>query len=208
MYNMKAALFDLDGVLINTEPVYTRIWSDIERHFPTGIKDFALVIKGSTLPAILNNYFKPSDHEAIITMLTEAEADMEYPLFPATVQFLKKLQENEIPAAIVTSSNDIKMQRLFAMYPGFKDYFRSVITDSRVKHGKPDPEGYLLGASDLKTAPADCVVFEDSFNGLKAGRAAGARVVGLATTNPAASLAEYADLVVSDLSDERLKILF
>lgn len=205
---MKAALFDLDGVLIDTEPVYTRIWSDIEKHFPTGIINFAQVIKGSTLPAILNNYFKPSDHRAIVDMLTAAEADMEYPLFPGTMPFLEKLRCGGIPAAIVTSSNDLKMKRLFTMYPGLKDFFRAVITDSQVKHGKPHPEGYLLGAQALSTAPGECVVFEDSFNGLKAGRAAGTKVVALATTNPAESLAEYADLVVSDLSDERLKILF
>lgn len=114
---MKAALFDLDGVLIDTEPVYTRIWEGIERHFPTGVDNFAQVIKGTTLPRILNKYFKPEDHKAIVEMLTEAENDMEYPLFPDTVPFLEKLRSHRIPAAIVTSSNDKKMNRLFDMYP-------------------------------------------------------------------------------------------
>lgn len=205
---MKAALFDLDGVLIDTEPVYTRIWNDIEKHFPTGKENFAQIIKGSTLPKILNTYFRPEDHAAIVAMLEEAEETMEYPLFPDTIPFLQRLRTAGIPAAIVTSSNDRKMDRLFAMYPGFRDYFASVVTDSRVRHSKPDPEGYLLGASDLSTAPADCVVFEDSFNGLKAGRAAGCTVVGLATTNGADSLAEFADIVVDHLGDPALDKLF
>lgn len=205
---MKAALFDLDGVLIDTEPVYTEIWSDIERHFPTGIDNFAKIIKGTTLPNILSTYFRPEDHNAIIEMLTVSEDNMAYPLFPDTVPFLEKLRQAGIPAAIVTSSNDIKMKRLFSMYPGFENYFKSVITDSRVKRSKPDPEGYLLGATDLGMAPADCVVFEDSFNGLKAGRAAGATVVALATTNSPDSLRPYCDLLAQDLGDNALDLLF
>ena len=205
---MKAALFDLDGVLIDTEPVYTRIWNDIEKHFPTGKENFAQIIKGSTLPKILNTYFRPEDHAAIIAMLEEAEESMDYPLFTDTIPFLQRLRDAGIPAAIVTSSNDRKTNRLFAMYPGFRDYFASVVTDSRVRHSKPDPEGYLLGASDLSTDPADCVVFEDSFNGLKAGRAAGCTVVGLSTTNPAGSLTDLADIVVPSLGDKALTVLF
>lgn len=205
---MKAALFDLDGVLIDTEPVYTRIWNDIEKHFPTGKENFAQIIKGSTLPKILNTYFRPEDHAAIIAMLEDAEESMDYPLFTDTIPFLQRLRDAGIPAAIVTSSNDRKTNRLFAMYPGFRDYFASVVTDSRVRHSKPDPEGYLLGASDLSTDPADCVVFEDSFNGLKAGRAAGCTVVGLSTTNPAGSLTDLADIVVPSLGDKALNVLF
>ncbi len=205
---MKAALFDLDGVLIDTEPVYTRIWNDIEKHFPTGKENFAQIIKGSTLPKILNTYFRPEDHAAIIAMLEDAEESMDYPLFTDTIPFLQRLRDAGIPAAIVTSSNDRKTNRLFAMYPGFRDYFASVVTDSRVRHSKPDPEGYLLGASDLSTDPADCVVFEDSFNGLKAGLAAGCTVVGLSTTNPAKSLTDLADIVVPSLGDKALNVLF
>ena len=141
-------------------------------------------------------------------MLTEAEDNMEYPLFAGTVPFLKKLKEAQILAAIVTSSNDIKMRRLFAMYPGFNEFFDAIITDSHVKRSKPDPEGYLLAASKLGVEPADCIVFEDSFNGLKAGLAAGASVVAIATTNPADSLRQYTTLIATDLSDKSLDALF
>ena len=205
---MKAALFDLDGVLIDTEPVYSEIWSDIESHFPTGTPDFAKAIKGTTLPGILNKYFRKDDHQAIVEMLYEAESTMQYPLFPQTMPFLKRLKVAGIPAAIVTSSGDVKMERLFSMSPDLKSYFGAIITDSHVSHGKPDPECYLLGAKRLGINPADCVVFEDSFNGLKAGRAAGAYVVGIATTNLAESLADFADIVVDNLDDDKLDSLF
>ncbi len=194
---MKAALFDLDGVLIDTEPTYTRIWSNIERRFPTGYSDFAYRIKGTTLPHILNTYFAPENHTEVMRMLDEAERNMDYQLFDGVLDFLKALNQAGIPAAIVTSSNDEKMERLFASLPGFRELFGDVITDSRVSRSKPDPEGYILGARSLGADPADSFVFEDSFNGLKAGRAAGATVIALSTSNPEEALRPLADAVIS-----------
>lgn len=205
---IKAALFDLDGVLIDTEPVYSTIWTDIERHFPTEVENFAQAIKGTTLPNILDKYFRPEDHAAIIDMLHKAEDNMEYPLFPGTIPFLERLKAAGIPAAIVTSSGDKKMARIFETYPGFRDYFGSVVTDSRVKLGKPNPDCYLMGAADLGVDSTECTVFEDSINGLISGRAAGAHLVALATTNPSEKLKEFTSLVVDSLTDPALDILF
>ena len=157
----KAALFDLDGVLIDTEPIYTRIWSDIESRFPTGIPDFALSIKGNTLPRILGENFKPEDHD-----------------------------------------------EMFAMHAGLRELFGAVITDSWVSKGKPDPECYMIGARELGAKPEECVVFEDSYNGLKAGRAAGSYVVALSTTNPAEKLADLSDMVAGSLSEIDIDSLF
>ena len=130
-------------------------------------------------------------------MLEQAERSMEYELFEGVTDFLQALAEASIPAAIVTSSGDEKMERLFASLPGFRSFFGDVITDSRVRHSKPDPEGYILAACSLGADPADCYVFEDSFNGLRAGRAAGATVIALSTSNPAQSLAPLADAVIA-----------
>lgn len=204
----KAALFDLDGVLIDTEPIYTRIWSDIESRFPTGIPDFALSIKGNTLPRILSDNFRPEDYPEIKRMLVEAENGMEYPLFADTMCFLAGLRKAGVPAAIVTSSGDAKMRRLFAQHPQFEAMFDAVITDSWVAKGKPDPECYIIGARQLGVSPQECVVFEDSYNGLRAGRAAGAYVVALSTTNPAEKLAGLSDMVVGSLSELDMAQLF
>lgn len=194
---MKAALFDLDGVLIDTEPTYTRIWSDIESHFPTGYADFAYRIKGTTLPHILNTYFAPENHPEVMRLLEQAEREMDYVLFDGVGDFLEALVRTGIPAAIVTSSGDDKMERLFASLPGFRDFFGEVITDSRVSRSKPDPEGYILAARSLGVDPADSYVFEDSFNGLRAGRDAGATVVALSTSNPSDTLVPLADDVIA-----------
>ncbi|MDE6853437.1 MAG: HAD family phosphatase [Muribaculaceae bacterium] len=198
--HITAALFDLDGVLTDTEGTYTEIWAGIERHFPTGLDNFAHRIKGTTLPNILNTYFPAPDVQAeVMKMLYEKEEAMEYPLFKGVTEFLEALRDAGVPCAIVTSSGSKKMDRLFAGHPGFRDFFGCVLTDADVERSKPDPEGYIKAAARLGADISGAIVFEDSFNGLRAGRASGARVVALATTNPASSLGELADVVIDSL---------
>lgn len=193
------ALFDLDGVLIDSEPIYTEIWEDIDAHYPSGIPGFALKIKGTTLSDILERYYPDSEvRSGVEKLLREHEETMTYPLISGVEGFLEMLMENNIPAAIVTSSNDRKMERLFRSVPELKKYFRVVVTDGMVTHSKPHPEPYLKGASLLELAPERCVVFEDSYNGLRSGRRAGCKVVALSTSNPPESLTELSDKVIPD----------
>lgn len=197
-----AALFDLDGVLIDTEPEYTRIWTEIESCFPTGIDNFAIKIKGSTLKGILSSYFPEKEvQDKICDMLKEREKTMNYPIFEGVMDFLAELKENNIPAAIVTSSGPVKMKKLLEDKPEFAAMFKVVVTDADVTRSKPHPECYLKAAEKLGAAPEECVVFEDSFAGLTAGREAGAHVVALATTNPGHSLAEKAHVVIDSFKD-------
>lgn len=139
-----AALFDLDGVLIDSETIYTQIWTDIERVHPTGIDNFALIIKGSTLPQILNKYFPDPEIQAdVVRLLNADEQAMPFPVYDGVIDFLKSLRAAGIPTAIVTSSNDIKMNRLYEMHPGFRELFDTIITADDIVRSKPDPECYL-----------------------------------------------------------------
>lgn len=202
-----AALFDLDGVLIDSEGVYYEFWDRVDKMFPTGIPDFAAYIKGSTLRRIMDYFPDPDVREYIVEMLEEQERSMRYVIFDGVVPFLEDLKSRQVPCAIVTSSNEDKMHKLFAQNPGFADYFKVVITDRQVTKSKPDPQGYLLAASQLDCDPENCYVFEDSFSGLEAGRRSGAKVVALSTTNPSEKLLDKADRVISSfkqLSVEQL----
>lgn len=194
--NRHAALFDLDGVLVNTEGIYYDFWAEIDRLYPTGIDNFASYIKGSTLRRIMDYFGDDEVRADIIRRLDEQERNMRYQIFDGVIGFLDQLHEAGIPCAIVTSSNEDKMVKLFAQNNGFADYFGVVITDRQVTRSKPDPQGYLLAAERLGCDPCDCVVFEDSFSGLEAGRRSGACVVGLATTNSRDSIADKADVVI------------
>ena len=97
------------------------------------------------------------------------------------------LKEHGVQIGLVTSSDNAKVKRAFRLLH-LDNLFDTLVTADRITQGKPDPMCYLLAANDLNVSPADCIVFEDSFNGIQSGKDAGMRVIGLSTTNPAESL--------------------
>lgn len=198
----KAALFDLDGVLIDSETLYTGFWEKVGKthHLPS--PTFALDIKGTTLNDILTTYFADPEIRADVDrMLHEFENEIVYPIFPGALEFVDKLRSKGIKTVIVTSSDDKKMEFLFAQHPDFSSHFDAIVTAADVTRSKPDPEPYLVGAAKAGCSPEECMVFEDSFQGLEAGRRAGAYVIGLSTTNPAASLKGKADRIAESLAE-------
>lgn len=203
-----AALFDLDGVLIDSEGIYTEFWHDIDVRFPTGVKDFEYVIKGNTLGTILDTYFNDDTVRGLILeALREQERSMQYRFFDGVEDFLSAIHRLGVPSAIVTSSNARKMKHLFSSLPILKEYIDVLITEEDVSHSKPHPEGYNLAAERLGVDPKNCIVFEDSMAGVEAGRRAGGAVVGIATTNPAESLLDFADMVVESLADVDIHLM-
>ncbi len=177
-------LFDLDGVLIDSERLYTEFWADVERDYPTGIPDYPLAIKGTTLSQIIAHYPEGEVRDAIVARIHKFEDVIRYNLCPGVAGFLDELKMADVPMAIVTSSDDVKMRSLFKQLPELRRYFKHVIDGTMVTKSKPDPEGYLLGASTLGLRPEQCYVFEDSLQGIQAGVASGATVIGVASTFP------------------------
>lgn len=201
------ALFDLDGVLIDSESGYTAFWDRLEQVYPTGTPDYGMAIKGMTLTKILQNYPDPAVRDDVMRRIHDHESTMAYPVYPGVPGLLAALRAAGCQAAIVTSSDRVKMGHLKEQHPLFADSFDAVIDASCVTRSKPDPEGYIKGAAALGLSPQECIVFEDSLQGVKAGRASGATVVGIATTYPAEAIAPYCDIVVggiADLTVERL----
>lgn len=198
----KAALFDLDGVLIDSETLYTGFWEKVGKTHRLPSPTFALDIKGTTLNDILTTYFAAPEVRADVDrMLHEFENEIVYPVFPGALEFVDMLRSKGMKTVIVTSSDDKKMEFLFAQHPDFSSHFDAIVTAADVTRSKPDPEPYLVGAAKAGCPPQECVVFEDSFQGLEAGRRAGAYVVGLSTTNPAASLQGKADRIAASLAE-------
>ncbi len=197
----KGILFDLDGVLIDSEGTYTEFWREVDRRHPTGIENFAIAIKGTTLPAILELFPDENVKEEICRELHKFQDEMVFRMFPDTMTFLENVKKRGLRCAIVTSSDARKMERLYSQHPEFRNYFEAIIDASQVSKSKPDPEGYLKAASALRLSPEECCVMEDSLQGLKAARASGARVVAMATTYPAERLHGLADAVVNSLTE-------
>ena len=195
-------LFDLDGVLIDSENQYTNIWAQINFEFPTGIENFEHKIKGSTLSKILNeNYDSVDIRNAVADRLHQLENEMHYNYLPYAKEFLTTLNKKNLPCVLVTSSDNKKMDHLWEEIPELKDFFQFIITGDYVKTSKPSPEGYLLAASKINVNPRKCVVFEDSLQGVLAGKNAEALVVGVAGTLPAETLAPYSHIIINNFNE-------
>ena len=195
------ALFDLDGVILDTEGSYTAFWDDYgSRHFSE--KDFGLKIKGQTLVKILGDYFpEENERKAITDAINDFERKMSYPFVPGVENYIKSLKSNGIRTAVVTSSNLLKMDNVYRCHPGFREMFDMILTSEDFSESKPSPYCYLKAMRLFGAGPEDCVVFEDSLAGLQAARASGAFVTALTTTNPEEVVRNYADLVIRDFND-------
>ena len=139
---IKAALFDLDGVVFETESQYSIFWGKIGREYHPEIPDFEYRIKGQTLVQIYDKYFSEdsvfahiegyidpkSEQDKITARLNEFEQNMKYPYIPGVENFIKELKQNGVKCAVVTSSNIQKMLNVYKQYPEFKGYFDRVLT--------------------------------------------------------------------------------
>lgn len=199
MERKTGVLFDLDGVLVDSEGEYTKFWGGMGRRYNVGGESFASDIKGTTLTEILKA-FPESEREGIVSELHEFEKNMAYPWIAGAETFVKSLADAGIPFAIVTSSDEVKMSYLFNAHPDLKEMATALITAGLVTKSKPDPEGYLKGASMIGVPIEDCFVFEDSMQGLEAGRRSGATVIGLATTNSRERINGKAHEIIDDLA--------
>ena len=103
--------------------------------------------------------------------------------------------------ALVTSSNNNKMENVYRAHSEFKELFDVIITADIFAHSKPDPECFLKGMKLLQSDAAHSIVFEDSFHGLEAGKRTGAFVIGLATTNPRHTIEGKADYIIDNFND-------
>lgn len=198
-----AALFDFDGVVMNTEAQYSKFWSEQGRIHHPEISRFDSLIKGQTLDQIFDKYFKGMlDVQTHIRKeLDIFEADMIYEYVPGVESFIAELKQHNVKIAVVTSSNDKKMQNVYKAHPEIPVIFDAILTAGMFAKSKPEPDCFLLGAEVFNTIPERCFVFEDSFHGLEAGNRANMKVIGLATTNPAEAIRDKANVVIADFTE-------
>lgn len=199
--DFSAVLFDLDGVIVDTEGQYSLFWKQIGEEYMPGMPDFALAIKGRTLTQIYDTYFPDAaDRAAITERLNAFERQMDFPYIAGAREFLEALQAQGVPTAIVTSSNCDKMACLYARHPEIKNLVTAVLTAEDARRSKPAPDCYLAAAERLGADISKCIVFEDSPNGLAAGRASGAFVIGVSTSLAAAEIEPLCDMYIEDFT--------
>jgi sugar-phosphatase len=196
----RGVLFDLDGVLVDSTPAVTRVWAWWAREH--GLDSDEVVKKAHGRPSIatIRELLPHADHAAENREVERREisdTDGVIPL-PGAIELLQALPLERW--AIVTScTRPLAHVRIAAAgLPTPKH----LVTSSDVNHGKPDPEPYQKGAQFLGVPASDCIVIEDAPAGIRAGKAAGARVLALRTTSSEVELQQAgADWIVENCAD-------
>ena len=200
------ALFDFDGVISDTEGMYTEFWNaEGMKYFSE--KDFGMKIKGQTLKHLSKYFSSEAEFEQVIRDIDDFERSMPYDFVPGAWEFLCELKEAGIPTAIVTSSNDKKMENVWRAHPELKEMVTAVLTSNDFTASKPDPECFLKAMEVLGGSPERAIVFEDSIHGILAGKNSGAYVVGLSTTFPKEMIEDNCHLVIPDFRDITIEFL-
>jgi sugar-phosphatase len=175
-----AVLFDMDGVLIDSTPAVARVWAGWAREH--GFEPAEVVRRAHGRPSLttVKELLPYADHEAENREVERREIeDLEGVVpVPGAVELLKALSP-DCWALVTSSTRALAVTRLRATGLPIPRHF---VTSSDVVHGKPDPEPYLKAAEMLGVKAADCVVVEDAPAGIRAGNAAGARVIAFTTT--------------------------
>jgi len=199
----RGLLFDMDGVLVDSTPAVARVWGLWARQHGFDADSIVKRAHGRPSLATLQELLPdatPQVHAAEDDWMERAEiADIaDVIALPGARELLSSLPSNKF-AVVTSATRDLADVRLRAA--GLRDFARHIITADDIQRGKPDPEPYRKGAAALSFNPADCIVVEDAAAGVRSGKAAGARVVGLRTTSSDEELlAADADWIVNDCS--------
>lgn len=199
-----AVIFDLDGVLINSEPHHLQAAYAALATFgvdaPEGFFDAFI---GKTDGVLFSHAAKvfglQQDCAALVAAkhaAYEAAFDQVKPM-PGVLPLLDALRDASLPLALATSATAENQQMAFKEF-GLAPYFRAVVTSADVTHTKPHPEPYQRAAQKLGLAPAACYVMEDSLNGIRSAARAGCTPIGFTSSFPAQDLLEAGAVATVD----------
>ena len=204
-FETKAVIFDLDGTLLDNNSYHLKSWLEYLKNIGRNIseEEYNANINGRTNTDVIKYiYDREMSDEEIFKYTLEKEAlyrELYKPFIkpiPGLINVLQILQQKKIPMAIATSGIQPNIDFMFEEV-SIRQYFTEVVNSSHIKKGKPDPEIYLKTASLLNIPPKNCLVFEDAVVGIKSAKAAGMKVIAVATTQTKEELS-IADMIIDD----------
>ncbi len=204
-----AVLFDMDGLMFDTERLSGQIFAQVSREYGMiiGPKEMAL-LRGRTYEAgraAMAARFGPAVpyDEMMAKVWTELvrQVTLQKPLKPGLLELLRHCRQRGIRCAVATSTNQAIVEKYLADM-GLAEWYEAVICGDMVERSKPEPDIYLAAARALGVPPARCLVLEDSYNGMRAGAAAGCAAVMVPDLDPpTAEMRDIAYWVVDSLLD-------
>ncbi|MDP3645236.1 MAG: HAD family phosphatase [Bacteroidota bacterium] len=211
---IKAIIFDMDGVLVDSEPFHVEIEkqqfllnqlsvSDEEHHQYMGVASDVMwrqIAERHSLNVSVEEITGQNRVESI-RFFTELN---EIPVMPGLVDLLEKLKQKNYPMAVASSSFP-EIIEIILQRTGLRKYFQVVVSSQEAGKSKPEPDVFLLAARKLKMRPKDCLVIEDSANGIKAAKSAGMRCVAYQSPGVNPQNQKQADAVIK--SYEQLEMM-
>jgi beta-phosphoglucomutase family hydrolase len=183
---IEAVIFDMDGVISDTQKLHSRVESDLLNKF--GIKlspeEITRRYSGVKTSEFFNDLLRRQDKEYDLDKLMADKWEKMAALsdtvsaISGADELIKKLHENKIPMVVASASNKNYVDSILDKL-GLSDFFKAVISGDMVTKGKPDPQIFLLAAQKAGVSPKKCVVIEDGRSGMEAARAAGMKCIGL-----------------------------
>lgn len=175
----QGAIFDQDGLLFDTERLFCQSWIAAGEQMGVEVPlDFCTAVSGSSgasMERIVRRYFREIDCKAYIKRTFQLCYELQNRHLtekPGVHEILEFFRSEGVKLAVATSSHREQVERNLRK-SGIWSYFEAVVTREDVSNGKPDPEIFLKAAEQIGVRPSECYVFEDSFNGIRAGNAGG-----------------------------------
>lgn len=202
-----ALIFDMDGVLIDSNPLHSEVWRDYLEQFSISSEDIDRRMHGKRNDQIVRELFGPEISEFEVFAHGAAKEAL------YRERMMPRIEENLMPGlraileahrshSLGVGSNAEPANVHFVLeHASLRAYFRAVVDGHQVENPKPAPDIYLRVAEQLRTSPANCIIFEDSDSGITAARAAGARVVGVCRQGRQLA---GTDLSIRDFADPQL----
>jgi HAD superfamily hydrolase (TIGR01509 family) len=206
--NIKALIFDMDGVIVDSEPIHEKAEMEVCREFGMEVSKREWDnFRGKKLEDIFsyasqkygngNEPIEKMIERKIKTYLAYALSDMQ--LVAGAYEFLEELRKSQkYRYALTTSGRKVQQDKILEKF-NLKNFFQIMVTAEDVKNGKPHPEPYAITVEKLSERPSDCLVLEDSDNGILSAKTAGCQACGFTTTFDRNRLESAgADIVVND----------
>lgn len=207
------AIFDMDGVLFDTERVYQQTWHEIAAEqgveLGSGFLEAITGTSGEHMHRVLEEYFQVSNGAVIAEECmsrVHQKLSVHVPIKAGVREILIFFREKKMPAAVASSSLSRQIEANLKK-TGIDGYFSEIVSGTEVEHGKPAPDIFLRAAGRIDCKPEECFVFEDSENGVKAGYAAKCATIMVPDLiEPSPEIRRYCTRICRDLVEAKSEV--
>jgi len=212
---LKAVIFDMDGVIVNSEPYHKEVEKEIfdTLKISPSIEDshFFIGISAEKMCKFLIDKFKLDiTVEKLIELDNKIRVDymskQDIQPMPGVISLIKEIKQNNIQLALASSSSH-DLINVFTEKLNIKNYFDVIVSGYDVKHGKPDPDIFILTAEKLKINRDECIVIEDSANGVKAAKNAKMICLGYKNKDAFSQNLSIADYIIEDFNNINFEMI-